>query len=282
MNLDPWPFYVDDGHFRVGNAGCNPCSAGLIWNMLHSQNIICASVHVQWNGQIYKLTVHLPSVSVCTSKGEKQRKWQTWWEATSGELLFFGDYNNNLQLECSKFLTLWITERTTDIIHLLRRWTTGHELGNHAITFNPWRYLAFQDIILFYTYMSNGYCPFMYLIFLDFGNVRVINCGQQQHHAASIMLPAWVLYIQWTWNLEQECGYVAWNSAGFTPLPLKALFDSWRQWQQTTVAEACWEEGWMIQEHLRQLSASTLSSRMCSHTGGSECGTGSWGKDQRL
>ena len=152
MNLDPWPFYVDDGHFRVGNAGCNPCSAGLIWNMLHSQNIICASVHVQWNGQIYKLTVHLPSVSVCTSKGEKQRKWQTWWEATSGELLFFGDYNNNLQLECSKFLTLWITERTTDIIHLLRRWTTGHELGNHAITFNPWRYLAFQDIILFYTY----------------------------------------------------------------------------------------------------------------------------------
>ena len=181
MNLDPWPFYVDDGHFRVGNAGCNPCSAGLIWNMLHSQNIICASVHVQWNGQIYKLTVHLPSVSVCTSKGEKQRKWQTWWEATSGELLFFGDYNNNLQLECSKFLTLWITERTTDIIHLLRRWTTGHELGNHAITFNPWRYLAFQDIILFYTYMSNGYCPFMYLIFLDFGNVRVINCGQQQH-----------------------------------------------------------------------------------------------------
>ena len=26
----------------------------------------------------------------------------------------------------------------------------------------------------------------MYLIFLDFGNVRVINCGQQQHHAASM------------------------------------------------------------------------------------------------
>ena len=93
---------------------------------------------------------------------------------------------------------------------------------------------------------------------------------------------AWVLYVQWTWNLEQECGYVAWNSAGFTPLPLKALFDSWRQWQQTTVAEACWEEGWMIQEHLRQLSASTLSSRMCSHTGGSECGTGSWGKDDQI
>ena len=71
LNPTPWAFFVDDGHFSVGNADCNPC--GALWNMLHSQDIVCTSVHIQWNGQIDKLTVQCAfAISLSLHKRSKE------------------------------------------------------------------------------------------------------------------------------------------------------------------------------------------------------------------
>ena len=133
---------------------------------------------------------------------------------------------------------------------------------------------------LFYT------CPFRNLDKpISYYALREVWLGEHQYYHRTC---------KYNWSDSRwrvEFGYYPWKfyiqsypiySLGKTPM----MYNK----QTTAVAAYWWEEDWRTQEHLQQPSASALSSRRCSRTGGSTCGKGSckwiiaclWGQLSRL
>ena len=122
---------------------------------------------------------------------------------------------------------------------------------------------------LFYT------CPFRNLDKpISYYALREVWLGEHQYYQRTC---------KYNWSDSRwrvEFGYYPWKfyiqsypiySLGKTPM----MYNK----QTTAVAAYWWEEDWRTQEHLQQPSASALSSRRCSRTGGWASWRGSWRAD---